>query len=318
MPERRSVTKRLAKRIAKRWLQRAVTPAVRLAVRHTSRERLRTKLWGMVVEPYFRHADLDFVSSTVFGAKMAGNTRDFIQRHIYYLGIWEPQLTSFLCSRLHEGDVFVDVGANIGYFTLLASTLVGRTGEVHAIEASPTTFASLVANLRRNRASNVYPIQAAASDGVGTVHVFRAEASNIGATSILLSEGREFEADVHADRLDHLLPEALLRRVRFVKIDVEGAEWLVVSGMRHLLSEGAETLEVLVEIQPKALRQQGRSPDEVVAFFAEFGFHAYTIDNDYSVTSYLRASAPQRPTRLHAPITSPTDVIFSKTDARSL
>lgn len=306
------------KQAAKKWVRPALTPAVRWAVRHAPVEEIRRPLWTALIVPYFQYSQKDFVVKTVFGAAISGNTRDHIQRHIYYFGLWEPNLTSFLTTRLHEGDVFVDVGANIGYFSLLASRLVGRTGKVRAIEASPTTYAKLVDNIARNHATNIETVNAAVSDRSGTVSIFRGEESNIGSTSIVSARGRQYECMVAADRLDSLLPPASLHRVRFVKIDVEGAEWLVIDGMRSLLKYGQDSLEILVELQPKSLKVQGKSVDDVVRLFAEFGFWPYRIENDYSVVSYMSPHVVRRPVRLHPPISTQTDVIFSRIDAESL
>src|SRR4051794_26991463 len=66
-----------------------------------------------------------FRSRTIFGAKITGDTADLIQRYIYFFGVWEPDITAWLRSALKPGDCFVDVGANIGYYTLLASQVVG-------------------------------------------------------------------------------------------------------------------------------------------------------------------------------------------------
>jgi len=91
--------------------------------------------------------------------------------------------------RLAPGDAFVDVGANIGYFSLLASKLVGESGLVVAIEPSPTIFAVLESNLARNRAHNVRAVCVAASASTGMLRLFRGPDSNIGRTTVLADEG---------------------------------------------------------------------------------------------------------------------------------
>ena len=88
---------------------------------------------------------LSYVSPTedcpaVFGSVFHCNTRQFVQRRIRFFGIFEHNLTYYTLSKLREGDLYVDVGANIGYFSLLASQCVGPTGKVIAVEADPETF----------------------------------------------------------------------------------------------------------------------------------------------------------------------------------
>ena len=89
---------------------------------------------------------------TRFGGVMQGNTQDLIQRYLYWFGVWEPQLTCWIKSRLPPRRVFVDVGANIGYYSLLAASLVGDDGQVVAIEASPSIYRLLCNNLELIRA----------------------------------------------------------------------------------------------------------------------------------------------------------------------
>jgi len=110
------------------------------------------------------HRDHRFVTRTIYGFRCAGTTQDLIQRYIYLFGVWEANLSSWIRSALKPGDVFVDVGANIGFFSLLASQIVGSEGRVVSIEPSPTIFAQLTANVALNRVGNIRLVNCAASD----------------------------------------------------------------------------------------------------------------------------------------------------------
>src|SRR5262249_59237800 len=101
-----------------------------------------------------------FICRTAAG-RMAGNTRDFLQQYLYYFGVWEPDITALIKRRLRLGNCFVDIGANIGYFTLLAARQVGTTGRVVSIEASPAVYSPLTANVRRNRLTQVRALNVA-------------------------------------------------------------------------------------------------------------------------------------------------------------
>lgn len=94
--------------------------------------------WTRVVEPYLAWHPHKFMARTVFRSRIAGDTRDILHQYIYYFGVWEPHLTNWIGQQLAPGDTFIDVGANVGYFSLLASRLVGKSGVVVAIEPSPT------------------------------------------------------------------------------------------------------------------------------------------------------------------------------------
>jgi FkbM family methyltransferase len=268
-----------------------------------------------VIDPYLAWQSYSFVATTVFGAKMAGNTMDIIQQYLYYFGVWEPRLTRWITQGLQPRDTFIDVGANIGYFSLLASSLVGEAGAVVAIEASPQTFVLLENNLARNHITNVRALNVAVSNRHGVAHVFRGHAWNIGQTTIVKDEDLRSECDVLTAPLGALLLPVESQNARVIKIDVEGAEWAVATGMVPLLRGSRADLEVIVEIDPVRLAKQGKCPGDVMKIFLEAGFHAYGIENDYSPLSYLRPIGDSRPIRLHRPPEQLTDVVFSRRDA---
>ncbi len=90
------------------------------------------------------------VVRTRFGPFVLGKTSNLVFRVIAAQGVWEPNLSNFIVSRLRHGDTFVDVGANIGYYTLLAARCVGREGAVVAIEPLPTALGELRRNTEIN------------------------------------------------------------------------------------------------------------------------------------------------------------------------
>jgi len=160
-----------------------VTPTVRIVSRHLPFT--RRWLWNRVIGPYLSWRDYQFVVKTEFGALMEGTTSDVIQRYIYYFGMWEPNVEVFLRARLRPGDIFIDVGANIGYLTLLGAKLVGRQGRVVAIEASNSALEHLKANVARNRFEGlVRCVHAAASDCEGMTTLYEGQRGNMGSASI--------------------------------------------------------------------------------------------------------------------------------------
>jgi len=100
-----------------------------------------------------------------------GNTADFLPMVVRVFGRWEPAMTAFLNSRLTPGRVFVDVGANIGWFDLVASPLVGPDGGVVAIEASPAIHTRLAEQIRRNGLTNVRTVNEAVGSSEGWVQI---------------------------------------------------------------------------------------------------------------------------------------------------
>ena len=142
-------------------------PAARAYIRYAPASARKERFWREVVDPYLAWRDHRFTARTVAG-RIAGSTRDILQQYLYYFGAWEPQVSSFIRDRLKPGDSFIDVGANIGYFSLLASRLVGRGGPVVSVEASPSIHHDLAENIRRNGAA-IRAVNRAASDKAGVL-----------------------------------------------------------------------------------------------------------------------------------------------------
>ncbi len=118
------------------------------------------------------------------GFKMIVDPYEFVGRHIFIEGIYEPECTNVFLSLLRPGDCVLDVGANIGYFTLLSSSLVGSGGQVHAFEASPQIMQTLDKNIKLNHASNVVLHNEAVLDRLGVVEFYTGPEENLGLSSI--------------------------------------------------------------------------------------------------------------------------------------
>jgi FkbM family methyltransferase len=297
---------------------RLLIPLVRAYVRYAPVVAGKEWFWYRVAAPYFAWSPHEFVVSTLAAGKIGGNTSDIIAQYIYYFGVWEPHLTRWIARRLSPGDTFIDVGANIGYFSLLASTLVGPSGSVVAIEASPKIFRALRENAARNRATNIRTLNVATSDRAGSLRLFRGPPGNAGMTTTLEEAGLELECEVEAAPLDALVRPEERRRARVINIDVEGAETAVVEGMASLLRSGRPDLEAIVEVHPKLLALRGRRSEDVVRMFGREGFHAYGLEKDYGLVSPLVSPTERRPRRLRGPIRSEIDIVFSREDAESL
>lgn len=300
----------------------SLIPLVRTYVRYAPWAAGKRSFWAQIVDPYFAWHGHEFSVSTVFGSQISGDTRDIIQQYIYYFGIWEPNLTHWIVQRMKPGDTFIDVGANIGYFSLLASKLVGQHGRVVAIEASPATFKILRHNLTLNRVQNVRAVNVAVYHTKTLTKVFRGSEYEVGATTILeeegLKRGFEVECEIDAAPLDAILLTEEMKNARLLKVDVEGAEWSVVQGMRRLLHSSRNDLELMIEIAPERLAQREKRSQDLLSIMLDAGFYAYRLENDYSALSYLSPRRFERPTRIRGEIQSSTDVIFSRQDSEQL
>jgi len=163
------------------------------------------------------------VACTTFGANLPCCAQDLVQSHILFFGKWEPNIGYFIARRLKRGSTFVDVGANIGYFSMLGAAVVGDTGKVISIEASPSIFKVLQSNLRHNSCANVHSVNIAVGRETGKMDILLAPGTNLGMTSTLHTRGFALETTVPADRLSNILDRDS-ERATLIKIDIEGAE----------------------------------------------------------------------------------------------
>jgi FkbM family methyltransferase len=176
-------------------------------------------------------------------------------------GVWEADVMKLLAATLRPGGVFVDVGANVGFHTVLAAQLVGPAGKVFAVEPAPWTLQLLRANVWRSAAA-VTVLPFAASDATGTVRLAHEAGHRSGAR--LSADGG---IEVEAAPLDDLLPEVA---ADVVKVDVEGAEPLVLRGATGLVARSPH-LVVVVEFRDET-HLSGETPAEVLAFYESLGF----------------------------------------------
>jgi len=285
-------------------------------VRATPLKYKRAGIYDRLVAPELKRRPVQTIVSTRFGASFHCSTDDVIQRYLYSFGVWEPAITDFVSSRLRPGDTFVDVGANIGYFSLLASGLVGPDGQVVAIEPSPSIHEELQANLSLNERPNMRAVAVAASDCSGVATIFRAGNANRGSSSLLASRGFDVESEVPTLPLADILTETEIRTARIMKIDVEGHEASVVDGLLPALPSTRADLELLIEISPEELVEQGTSAAAILCKMESAGFHAFRIENGYEPFRYINGMIARRAERLTSPPSGPVawDVVFSRED----
>ena len=161
-------------------------------------------------------------------------------RRMFY-GVYEMPFVNFLRKTLNEGDVFLDLGANIGYITAVVHQLVGEQGKVIACEPSPTCTNSVERN-NPTFPAGVTWIQAAIMDRDGTFSFCDTPSIvSSGFGRVLHGEKRSGEIvhEVRAVTVDTLVKEHNIEHVRCMKLDVEGCERIALAGAKHLLESGA-------------------------------------------------------------------------------
>jgi FkbM family methyltransferase len=196
---------------------------------------------------------------------------------IYYLGNSEPESARFVERFLQPGMVFFDVGAHIGEYSLIASRRVGAGGSVHAFEAQLDTFELLKRNCIANHADNVQLNACAVAEGEGEVEF---DVCAEPAMSSMAAKRGRYEKRLSRIRVPATSLDSYCRRTGLwpdlLKIDVEGAEWLVLRG-------AAETLwrptgpTVIFECLPHTYARFGSTAESVIAYLESFGYGVWRI-----------------------------------------
>ncbi len=199
-----------------------------------------------------------------------GSTSPYLFREHY-----EPEV--MLLERfLRPGMVFVDGGANTGVFTFTAARLVGPTGRVLAFEPGAACFAALEASRALNQFSQVKVWKAALSDRSGTAKLYHCWGQE-NAFSLGQEENATFD-EVATITLDEAAAAEQLPRVDFIKLDVEGAEELVLRGADKVLQQWRPM--VLFEVNAEASRRLKLSPDGACQVLRQHGYQLLALDDE--------------------------------------
>ncbi len=190
-------------------------------------------------------------------------------------GMFAPAETKLFEDLLRPGMVFVDIGANIGYFSLIAARKVSDKGMVYAFEPDAEHFSLLEKNIKKNGYSAIIPVKKAASDTTGTAS-FYLQKDNLCAHSLVPDENTSV-VEVETVTLD----EYFLGQdhIDVVKIDVEGAELKVLRGMKQIISKNNK-LAIITEFFPQAIIDSGESPSQYLQDLVAHGFTLFRIDED--------------------------------------
>jgi FkbM family methyltransferase len=205
------------------------------------------------------------IASVPTGSTLVCDLTDHTQRKMW-LGIHEPEETAAVRRVVRRGDTVVDVGAHIGWYTVLLADLVGPAGAVIALEPFPQSFGALEQNVARNGSAHVTALRVAASDRSCTTTLGRQPDSDSGSVTIG-HRGVEDLADVETRPLDEVLRET--GEVALLKVDVEGHEAQVLAGADEVL---ARTQHVLIELNERALTASGSSGSAIRALLRDAGF----------------------------------------------
>jgi FkbM family methyltransferase len=214
------------------------------------------------------------------GQLLKVNPTDYLQCLIYYFGMFEPQSIHVFRKLIKDGDTVLDIGGNIGLYSIVASSLVGPKGNVYTFEPAPFHCESIRENIDINNLSNIKLFETALGNEAGQVELVMPENGNLGCLTIankLAHENSSFKVNVSV--FDDFCDKNKLdvNNVSVIKIDVEGAELMVLSGMTKVFKQKPT---VLIEINETALARFEKHSTDICQWFHSKGYRGWTIDKN--------------------------------------
>ena len=209
--------------------------------------------------------------------------------------LYESETSNFIGSILQPGDTFVDIGAHVGYFSMLASQLVGPTGAVYAFEPEISNYSHLLEHIEVNGVSNVRPMHMAVGASPAIAEFF-VNADNDGGHALWEVGRHPFNErsrqspvtrKVFVTSLDHIFEGRDMRTLKAIKIDAEGAEFAILVGARELLRRHRVPF-IVAEINRFGLESMGASERQVRETMTALGYETYLFQPGQSFIQRLQ------------------------------
>ena len=200
---------------------------------------------------------------------------------------FEPQTTDLIQKNIFSGNIVVDIGANIGFFTLIMSKGVKKEGKVFSFEPELENYKLLSKNVKENNLQNIILENKAVGNKNGSTEMYLASKEN---NIYSQSMHRIFSSKIVSQnstpitikiiKLDDFFEKLdLIKKIDLIKIDVEGAEFDVLKGMNKILDSNKD-LKIIMEFSLENLQDFGSKPDEVVDFLLKKNFKLWKINEN--------------------------------------
>ncbi len=189
--------------------------------------------------------------------------------------------------EIKKGDIVLDIGAHIGYYTILFSELVGPEGKVYSFEPHPKNFQLLKKTVEINNLTNVEIFQNIVSDKNKPVDFYISKLDSIG-NRMFDSNEAESKIEIDSISIDEFLKNKH-DKINFIKMDIQGAEVLAIDGMKETLRNNKH-LKIIQEWWPDAIQKYDRTPDSHLNFLEKLGFNFYVVDENHDQLTQITIS----------------------------
>ena len=214
--------------------------------------------------------------ATVGNNKMFLNSLEAFRLALNDYDVREQFETDYFKSQIKSGMTVLDLGANIGFYTLIFADLVGKDGRVFAFEPEPNNFSSLEKNVKLNRFKNVTLVRKAVSNKTGDIKLFLSK--SMGRHTIYNMQNVRKIIKIESVALDDFFKK-YPKGIDFIKMDIEGAEYAALLGMPSILKIN-KGVKIVTEFMPDALRSFGISPEVYLSLLMKHGFKVYHINEN--------------------------------------
>jgi FkbM family methyltransferase len=249
------------------------------------REKLTVKIAKRLATHMLQRLDIVVPVHLTSGDVLYVDLANAVGRTIWFRKTYlsERHITALVESCLQPGDVFFDVGANVGFFSLVACRKVGQTGAVHAFEPLRQVATLIRRTVAANHVTNMTVVEAAVGKRSGVAQMASMTDSGYshlleGASHIDAQRGGWHAVSVKTVSLDEYVDQVVRTPPRLIKIDIEGAELQAFGGARSTLSDPAGP-DVICEVGAAQLARFGHHPNEVFDLFESLGYAALDPEN---------------------------------------
>jgi len=204
------------------------------------------------------------------------NLDEWIQQQIFFLGVYEKKETLFWRNLIKPCYTVIDIGANIGYYSLMASVRVGLKGRIYAFEPVAKIYNRLVENIYLNKITNIFPYRLALFNEKTEIDIYLGKESNWGMSSIKLhSEYSGIKEKVRTETLDDFVRENKIKRIDLIKIDAEGSEPFIIEGMTSILKKYKPM--ILTEINDEKLHSVSYNKKKLYDLMYKYDYYPFEI-----------------------------------------
>jgi FkbM family methyltransferase len=221
--------------------------------------------------------------------------RKGLESSFYYFRpeCYEQETQAYMREYVKKGMTVIDIGAHIGFFTILLADSVGKTGKVYSLEPERSNFDTLEENIKINHLSQVYLLNVAASDtsGIGRLRIAQVSSHHsLENSSLAVTEAHEPIQEIETIALDDFFDKEKISSVDLVKIDAEGNEGEILKGARNSLLNGTMR-QVICEVHSTD-KQSPEERDAVRKTFYEHGYRSYVLNPRLAKKAYLSELTP--------------------------